>query len=153
MNIESRIQELGLQLPEPPAAAGTYSPVVVVGTLAYVSGQGPVGPDGRWLTGRVGEDLTEEQGIAAARTVGLTMLATIRAQLGSLDRVRRFVKVLGMVNCSAGFKNQPKVINGFSDLMVEIWGDNGRAARSAVGMGSLPGNIPVEVEAIVELVD
>ena len=153
MSIEARIQELGLILPAAPAAAGTYSPVVIVGNLAYVSGQGPVGADGRWLTGRVGSDLTEEQGIEAARTVGFTMLATMKAQLGSLDRVKRIVKVLGMVNCTAEFKNQPKVVNGFSDLMVEIWGENGRAARSAVGMGSLPGNIPVEVEAIVELVD
>ncbi|MEZ6124170.1 MAG: RidA family protein [Planctomycetaceae bacterium] len=151
MSIEARIQELGLELPEAPAAAGTYSPVVVVGTMAYVSGQGPVGPDGRWLTGKVGTDLTEEQGIQAARTVGLTMLATIRSQLGSLDRVRRIVKVLGMVNSTTDFKNHPKVINGFSDLMVEIWGESGRAARSAVGMGSLPGNIPVEIEAILEL--
>ena len=131
MSIEARIQELGLILPAAPAAAGTYSPVVIVGNLAYVSGQGPVGADGRWLTGRVGSDLTEEQGIEAARTVGLTMLATMKAQLGSLDRVKRIVKVLGMVNCTAEFKNQPKVVNGFSDLMVEIWGENGRAARSA----------------------
>ena len=101
----------------------------------------------------VADDLTEEQGIAAARVVGLTMLSTIRAQLGSLDRVKRVVKVLGMVNCTADFTTQPKVINGFSDLMVEVWGESGRAARSAVGMGSLPGNIPVEVEAILELND
>ena len=153
MSIEARIQELGLILPAAPAAAGTYSPVVIVGNLAYVSGQGPVGADGRWLTGRVGSDLTEEQGIEAARTVGLTMLATMKAQLGSLDRVKRIVKVLGMVNCTAEVKNQPKVVNRFSDLMVEMWGENGRAARSALGMGWLPGNIPVEVEAIVELVD
>ena len=153
MSIENRIKELGLTLPEAPAAGGTYSPVVIVGNLAFVSGQGPVGPDGKWLTGRVGDDLTEEQGVAAARTVGLTMLATIKAQLGSLDRVKRVVKVLGMVNCTEDFRTQPKVINGFSDLMVEIWGEAGRAARSAVGMGSLPGNIPVEVEAILELAD
>jgi enamine deaminase RidA (YjgF/YER057c/UK114 family) len=151
MSIEARIQDLKLALPEAPAAAGTYSPVVIVDNLAYVSGQGPVGADGKWLTGKIGEELTEEEGIAAARVVGLTMLATMKAQLGSLDRVKRIVKVLGMVNCTADFKNHPKVINGFSDLMVEIWGENGRAARSAVGMGSLPGNIPVEVEAIVEL--
>ena len=151
MSYEARIAELGLTLPEAPAAAGTYSPVVVVGSMAYVSGQGPVDTDGRWMTGRVGEDLTEEEGIAAARVVGLTMLATIKAQLGSLDKVKRVVKVLGMVNCTSDFKAHPKVINGFSDLMVEVFGDNGRAARSAVGMGSLPGNIPVEVEAILEL--
>ncbi|MEQ9410020.1 MAG: RidA family protein [Fuerstiella sp.] len=153
MSIEARIKELGLSLPEAPAAGGTYSPVVVVGSTAYVSGQGPVQPDGSYLTGRVGDDLTEEQGIEAARVVGLTMLATIRAQLGSLDRVKRIIKVLGMVNSTADFKNHPKVVNGFSDLMVEVWGEQGRAARSAVGMGSLPGNIPVEVEAILELAD
>ncbi len=153
MSIEARILELNLTLPEAPAAAGTYSPVVIIDKLAYVSGQGPVGTDGRWLTGKVGSELTEEQGIAAARTVGLTMLATMKAQLGTLDRVKRIVKVLGMVNCTTDFKNHPKVINGFSDLMVEIWGENGRAARSAVGMGSLPGNIPVEIEAILELAD
>ena len=153
MSIETRVQELGLNLPEAPAAGGTYSPVVIVDKMAYVSGQGPVGPDGKWLTGRVGDDLTEEEGVAAARVVGLTMLATIKAQLGSLDRVKRVIKVLGMVNCTAEFRNQPKVINGFSDLMVEVWGEQGRAARSAVGMGSLPGNIPVEVEAILELAD
>ncbi|MCA9048655.1 MAG: RidA family protein [Planctomycetaceae bacterium] len=151
MSIEARIRELGLTLPSAPPAGGTYSPVVIVGNLAYVSGQGPVGPDGEYVVGRVGSEVNEEQGIAAARTVGLTMLATIRTQLGSLDRVKRFVKVLGMVNCTPDFRNQPKVINGFSDLMVEIWGENGRAARSAVGMGSLPGNISVEVEAIIEL--
>lgn len=153
MSIEARVQELGLTLPDAPAAAGTYSPVVIIGNLAYVSGQGPVGADGRWLTGKVGDDMNEEQGINAARVVGLTMLATIKAQLGSLDRVKRIIKVLGMVNCTTEFKNHPKVINGFSDLMVEVWGDDGRAARSAVGMGSLPGNIPVEVEAILELTD
>ena len=112
-----------------------------------------MGPDGKYVTGRVGEDASEEDGIAAARTVGLTMLATIKAQLGSLDKVKRIIKVLGMVNRTADFKNHPKVINGFSDLMVEIWGENGKAARSAVGMGSLPGNITVEIEAILELND
>jgi enamine deaminase RidA (YjgF/YER057c/UK114 family) len=153
MSIEARIQELGLTLPDAPAAAGTYSPVVIVDKMAYVSGQGPIGADGRLLTGKVGDDLSEEEGVAAARAVGLTMLATIKAQLGSLDRVKRIIKVLGMVNSTPDFKTHPKVINGFSDLMVEIWGEEGRAARSAVGMGSLPGNIPVEIEAILELND
>lgn len=153
MSIEARVQELGLILPEAPAAAGTYSAVVVVDGMAYVSGQGPYGTDGRWLTGKVGVDLTEEEAIAAARIVGLTMLATLKKALGSLDRVERIVKALGMVNCLPEFKNHPKVINGFSDLMVEIWGESGRAARSAVGMVSLPGNIPVEIEAIMKLKD
>lgn len=153
MSIDARMKELGLVLPPAPAPAGTYSPVVVLDNLAYVSGQGPVGADGQLVTGRVGEDLTEEQGVAAARTVGLTMLATLQAQLGSLDRVQRIIKVLGMVNSTADFQNHPAVINGFSNLMVDIWGENGRAARSAVGMGSLPGNIAVEIEAIVLLKD
>ena len=153
MSIDARITELGLVLPPAPAPAGTYCPVVVLDNLAYVSGQGPVGADGQYVTGRVGEDLTEEQGVAAARTVGLTVLATLQAQLGSLDRIQRIIKVLGMVNSTADFQNHPAVINGFSNLMVEIWGENGRAARSAVGMGSLPGNIAVEIEAIVLLQD
>ena len=151
MSFDARIDELGLILPEAPPPAGTYSPVVVIDGMAYVSGQGPLDNEGRWLQGRVGDEITEEEGTEAARVVGLTMLATIKAELGSLDRVERIVKVLGMVNCVPGFKNQPKVINGFSNLMVEVFGEQGRAARSAVGMGSLPGNIPVEVEAILKL--
>jgi enamine deaminase RidA (YjgF/YER057c/UK114 family) len=103
------------------------------------------------IVGRVGSDLTEEQGAAAARDVALSMLATVRASLGSLDRVKRIVKVLGMVNSTPDFQRHPAVMNGFSNTMVEIFGDNGRAARSAVGMGSLPYNVPVEVEAILEL--
>ena len=151
MSFDARIEELGLQLPDAPPPAGTYSPVVVVDGMAYVSGQGPIDGNGRWLQGKIGSEITEEEGIAAARVVGLTMLATIRAELGSLDKIKRIVKVLGMVNCTTDFKNQPKVVNGFSDLMIEVFGENGRAARSAVGMGSLPGNIPVEVEAILKL--
>jgi len=151
MSFDARIDELGLILPEAPPPAGTYSPVVVIDRMAYVSGQGPMDNEGRWLQGRVGDEITEEEGTEAARVVGLTMLATIKAELGSLDRVERIVKVLGMVNCVPGFKNQPQVINGFSNLMVEVFGEQGRAARSAVGMGSLPGNIPVEVEAILKL--
>ena len=151
MSAESRVTELKLELPKAPKPAGTYSPVVQIGDLCYVSGHGPLKSDDTLITGRVGADLTEEQGIAAARQVGLAILATLRKQLGSLDRVVRVVKVLGMVNSTADFKNHPKVINGFSDLMVEIWGENGRAARSAVGMGSLPSNIAVEVECIVQV--
>lgn len=151
MSFESRLTELDLVLPAAPPPAGTYSPVVVIDNMAYVSGQGPITPEGRWLQGRIGDEITEEEGVAAARQVALTMLATLKAELGTLDRIHRMVKVLGMVNCVSGFKNQPIVINGFSDLMVELFGDQGRAARSAVGMGSLPGNIPVEVEAIFKL--
>lgn len=151
MSAEARIAELKLEFPKAPKPAGTYTPVVQIGDLCYVSGHGPLKSDDTLITGRVGDDLTEEQGIAAARQVGLAILATVRKHLGSLDRVVRVVKVLGMVNCTADFKNHPKVINGFSDLMVEIWGENGRAARSAVGMGSLPGNIAVEVEVIFQV--
>lgn len=151
MSYDARIEELKLELPEAPKPGGTYSPVVVVDGMAYVSGHGPVLPDGTLMSGRVGDDLTLEQGREAARVVGLTILATLRQQLGSLDRIDRIVKVLGMVNASSDFRQHPQVINGFSDLMVEIFGEAGRAARSAVGMGSLPGNIPVEIEAIIRL--
>ncbi len=151
MSADARIAELKLDLPKAPKPMGTYLPIVQIGELCFVSGHGPLKSDDTLICGRVGDDLTEEQGIAAARQVGLAILATLRKNLGSLDRVVRVVKVLGMVNCTADFKNHPKVINGFSDLMVEIWGENGRAARSAVGMGSLPSNIAVEVEAIVQV--
>jgi len=151
VSAENRIAELKLELPPAPKPGGTYSPVVQCGNVAYVSGHGPVLPDGTMITGKVGADLSEEEGLRAARQVGLTILATIKSQLGSLDRIKRFVKVLGMVNAAPDFDRHPQVINGFSDLMVEIFGENGRAARSAVGMGSLPGNIAVEIEVIVEL--
>ena len=151
MSAERRLQELNLTLPPPQKPVGTYIPVVRVGNLIYVSGHGPTLPDGKQLKGVVGADLTEEQGKEAARAVGLAMLSTIRNYLGSLDRVVRLVKVLGMVNCTSSFEHHPNVINGFSDLMVEVFGEHGRAARSAVGMGSLPFRIAVEVEAILEI--
>jgi enamine deaminase RidA (YjgF/YER057c/UK114 family) len=151
VNIDARLNQLGITLPPAPAAGGVYTPVVVVEKMAYVSGQVPFGSDGKMIVGRVGSDLTEEQGAAAARDVALTMLATIKQSLGSLDRVKRIVKVLGMVNSTADFQRHPAVMNGFSNTMVEIFGDAGKAARSAVGMGSLPYNVPVEVEAILEL--
>lgn len=151
MRIESRLNELGITLPPTPAPGGVYTPVVVVDHIAYVSGQVPYGPDGKLVIGRVGSDMTEEQGAAAARLVALTMLATIKASLGNLDRVKRIVKVLGFVNCTPEFQKHPAVMNGFSNTMVEVFGDAGKAARSAVGMGSLPFNVPVEVEAVLEL--
>ena len=153
MSAEARIAELGLELPTPPSPGGTYMPVVQVGDTCYVSGHGPVQVDGTMITGKVGESMGEEEANAAARVTGLAILATLRAHLGSLDRVTRFVKVLGMVNCTPDFGTQPAVINGFSDLVVEVFGENGRAARNAVGMGALPGNIPVEIEAIVQVSD
>ena len=153
MSAEARIAELGLELPKPPKPGGTYSPVVHLDSTRtlYVSGHGPLLPDGTLITGKVGQDLTEEQGKEAARQVGLTILATLKQNLGDLDRIDRWVKVLGMVNATPDFMRHPQVINGFSDLMVEIFGHSGRAARSAVGMGSLPGNIAVEIEAILLL--
>ena len=153
MSAEARIAELGLELPTPPSPGGTYMPVVQVGDTCYISGHGPVQVDGTIITGKVGVDLDEAEANAAARVTGLAILAPLRAHLGSLDRVTRFVKVLGMVNCTPDFGTQPAVINGFSDLVVEVFGENGRAARSAVGMGALPGNIPVEIEAIVQVSD
>jgi enamine deaminase RidA (YjgF/YER057c/UK114 family) len=152
MSAEARIIELQLELPPAPKPGGVYHPVLVVGNTAMVSGHGPLLPDGTMITGRVGDALSEAEGYQAARQVGLTMLATLRRELGSLDRIERLVKTLGMVNATPNFTNHPQVINGFSNLMVEIWGEiKGKGARSAVGMGSLPSNIAVEVEAIFEL--
>ena len=152
MTPEARLQELQLQLPPAPQPVAVYKPLVVVDRLAYVSGHGPLRSDRTLITGVVGRDLTLEAGKAAARQVGLAILATLRERLGSLDKVKRVVKVLGMVNTAPDFYDHPKVINGFSELLAEIWGpDDGVGARSAVGMGPLPGNIAVEIEAIFEL--
>jgi len=151
MSAEQKIQELGLELPPAPGPGGVYKPVVITGNMAYVSGHGPVLPDGSMMTGRVGDNLDLEGGRAAARQVGLAILSTVKAQLGSLDRVKRVIKSLGMVNCTADFGQHPQVINGYSELMGEVFGDEGIGARSAVGMGSLPGNIAVEVEVILEV--
>jgi enamine deaminase RidA (YjgF/YER057c/UK114 family) len=149
---DSRFEALGLTLPEPPQPGGVYQPVVIVGSLAYVSGHGPVRADGSLVTGRLGADLTIDQGRDAARQVGLTILATLRAQLGSLGRVQRVVKLLGMVNATPDFRDHPKVINGCSELFAEVWGPlHGVGARSAVGMGSLPHQIAVEIEGVFEL--
>lgn len=152
MTAEARVAELKLELPPAPKPGGIYHPVLIVGNLAIVSGHGPVRADGTMMTGKVGEAVSEADAHRAARQVGLTMLSTLRRELGSLDRIQRLVKTLGMVNATPDFGNHPQVINGFSNLMVEIWGDvNGKGARSAVGMGSLPANITVEVEATFEL--
>lgn len=152
MTAEQRLIELKLELPPAPKPVAVYKPLVLVDKLAYVSGHGPLKPDKTLMTGRVGADLTLEQGSAAARQVGLAILATLRAHLGSLDKVKRVIKVLGMVNSAPDFLDHPKVINGCSELFAEIWGpENGIGSRSAVGMGSLPGNIAVEIEAIFEV--
>ncbi|HEY4259745.1 MAG TPA: RidA family protein [Schlesneria sp.] len=152
MSAEARIAELKLEFPPAPKPGGIYHPVVIAGNLAYVSGHGPMRTDGSMITGKVGATMNEAEAQLAARQVGLTMLATLKRELGSLDRIERLIKTLGMVNATPEFGTHPQVINGFSNLMVEIWGEaNGKGARSAVGMGSLPGNIAVEVEAIFEL--
>ncbi len=149
--IEERLQRFELVLPPAPAAGGVYKPVIVADKMLYVSGQGPVRSDGSLIVGKLGSDLDTEAGYAAARQVGLTMLSTIKSQLGDLRSIKRLVKTLGMVNSTQDFHDQPKVINGYSDLMVELLGDDlGKGARSAVGM-ILPGNIAVEIEAIFEL--
>ena len=152
MNPEAQLTALGLSLPPPPPRGGVYKPVVIVGHVAYVSGHGPYrGPDD-YICGRVGADMSLEEGKAAARQVGLAMLATLKSELGSLARVKRVVKLLGMVNSTPDFGEHPKVINGCSELFGQVWGEeHGIGARSAVGMGSLPGNIAVEIEGIFEI--
>ena len=149
---EQRLRELGITLPEPQRPSATLVPAVLSGSMLYVSGHGPRGADGRSVTGKLGADVTVEQGHAAARTAGLNVLATVRNALGSLDRVVRVVKILGMVNSAPDFTNQSRVVNGFSELMIEVFGEeNGKAARSAVGMAALPVNWAIEVEAIFEV--
>ncbi|MGZ8940352.1 MAG: RidA family protein, partial [Limisphaerales bacterium] len=148
MNAEERIRELKLELPPAPRPVAVYQPLVMVDRMAYVSGHGPLKPDKSLISGRLGADLSIEQGKAAARQVGLAIIATLKDQ-GVLNRVRRVVKVLGMVNATPEFREHPAVINGCSELFADVWGpQNGIGARSAVGMGSLPGNIAVEIEAI-----
>ena len=152
-HVEEKIKSLGLELPPAPSAGGIYHPVVIAGNHLYVSGQVPVLSNGEMIRGKVGKDLDLEQGQNAARQVGLTMLSTIKNQIGDLGRIKRLIKTLGMVNCYPDFEQHPQTINGFSQLMVDIFGEeNGKGARSAVGM-SLPANIAVEIEAIFELQD
>lgn len=150
---ETRLKEKGITLPEPQKPVANYVNAVRVGNLLFLAGKGPTKPDGSNITGKVGKDLTIEQGYEAARLTAINHLAVLKAELGSLNKVKRIVKVLGMVNCTDDFKDQPKVINGYSDLMVEIFGEKGKHARSAVGMYALPLNIAVEVEVVVEVED
>jgi enamine deaminase RidA (YjgF/YER057c/UK114 family) len=152
VSAEARLGELKLQLPPAPKPAGVYKPVAIIGNVAYVSGHGPLKSDGTLITGKVGSEIDQQAGYDAARQTGLAILATLRAHFGTLDRVTRLVKTLGMVNAAPDFQQHPAVINGFSDLMSQVFGaDHGVGARSAVGMGSLPGNISVEIEAIFEV--
>jgi enamine deaminase RidA (YjgF/YER057c/UK114 family) len=152
-NIDTRLAELGLTLPAAPQPMATYSTAVRLGELLYVSGTGPLRGDGSYVSGRLGAELDVADGEAAARLCALAMLATVRAHAGTLDRVVRVVKVLGFVNATAEFGDHPKVMNGFSDLMVQLFGEAGLGARSAVGAPSLPSGIAVEVEAIFQLRD
>jgi len=152
MSAESRFAELNLELPPAPKAIGLYRPIVVVGNLAYLSGHGPLLPNGKLICGRIGDDLDVDAGYQAARQTGLATLATLRAHCGSLDRVKRLVKTFGLVNSTPSLIDQPAVINGFSELMRDVFGEEaGIAARSAVGAASLPAGMAVEVETIFEL--
>ena len=148
---EKRIAELNIVLPATSSPVASFVNAVRVGNLLYLSGKGPKSPDGTYLTGKVGASLTVEEGKEAARMTGLIILAELKHQLNDLNRVKQIVKVLGMVNAASDFDQHPKVINGFSDLMIEVFGDKGKHARSAVGVCSLPFNMAVEIEVIVEV--
>ncbi len=153
MGAEASLSQLGLQLPPVSKPKGLYRPLVVAGSLAYTSGHVPVREDGSVVTGRVGADMDQQAGYAAARLTGLAILATLRAELGSLDRVRRVVKIVGLVQCTEDFRNQPAVVNGCSELMAEVFGpDVGVGARTAFGSSALPLGAAVEIEAVFEIV-
>lgn len=149
---DQRFEALGLTLPPAPKPIGVYKPFLIVDKFVYVSGHGTVKEDGTLIIGRIGQQLTPEDGKLAARQVGLAILATLKKNLGSLNKIKRVIKVLGMVNCVSEFERHPFIINGCSELFASVWGEeNGIGVRSAVGMGSLPDNIPVEIEAMFEL--
>jgi len=151
MDIEKKLKELGISLPAPPKPVANYVTAVRTGNLFFVAGHGPYNDGKTIISGKLGKDLTVEEGYKTARNVALNCLASIKATLGDLNKVKRVVKLLGMVNCAEDFKDQPKVINGASDLLVEVFGEAGKHARSAVGMQSLPNGIPVEIEMILEV--
>jgi enamine deaminase RidA (YjgF/YER057c/UK114 family) len=151
-NADEQFEKLGLKLPPAPAPLGVYKPYLIDGKYLYLSGHGPVQEDKSLIIGRIGSDMDADAGKLAARQVGLTMLSTIKTNLGSLNKVKRVIKVLGMVNCTPEFEKHPFIINGASELFAQVWGEeNGVGVRSAVGFGSLPDNIPVEIEALFEL--
>ena len=151
---DQAFEKLGLSLPPAPSPLGVYKPYLIDGKYLYLSGHGPVNDNKSLIIGRIGKDMDIEEGKLAARQVGLTMLSTIKTHLGSLNRVKRVIKVLGMANCVSEFERHPYVINGCSELFAQVWGtENGIGVRSAVGMGTLPDNIPVEIEAMFELVE
>lgn len=152
MSADARLVELGLELPPAPKPVGVYKPALIVGNMCYLSGHGPLRPDGTLITGRVGEDTDQQGGYDAARQTGLAMLATLKAHLGTLDKIERVVKVLGLVRCTPEFGQQPAVINGCSELFRDVFGEEaGVACRSALGTNALPGGIAVEIEAIFQV--
>jgi enamine deaminase RidA (YjgF/YER057c/UK114 family) len=153
MGVEEKLREKGLELPAPPKPVANYVTAVRTGNFVFLSGHGPFRGDGTLITGRVGTDLTLDQGYEASQRTMLLLLASLKAELGDLGKVRRVVKLLGLVNCTPDFVDQPKVINGASDLLVHVFGDKGKHARSAVGVNVLPFNTPVEIEMIVEFED
>ena len=148
---EEKIKNLNIVLPAPSTPVANYVKFVKTGNLLFLSGHGPSKADGSYITGKLGRDLTIEEGYAAARQTGISLLSTLKSAVGDLSKIKRIVKVLGMVNGTDSFTDQPKVINGFSDLMVAVFGDKGKHARSAVGMASLPMNMAVEIEMVVEI--
>lgn len=151
VDFDKKLKELGIELPAPSKPIANYVKAVRTGNLVFLSGHGPTRADGSLITGKVGKDLTLEQGYEAARITAISLLATLKNEVGDLSKVKRVVKVLGMVNCHSDFTDQPKVINGCSDLLVAVFGEKGKHARSAVGMNSLPSNMAVEIEIIVEV--
>lgn len=153
MQVEKRLKAMGIALPPAVTPVANYVPAVRSGNLVFLSGHGPFDEDGALITGKVGADLTTEQGYAAARRIAIGLLGSLKAAVGDLDKVRRIVKLLGLVNCPPDFGDQPKVINGASDFLVEVFGDKGKHARSAVGTNALPMNIAAEIEMIVEIED
>lgn len=150
-DVEKKLKELGIELISPPKPIANYVRAVRTGNLVYLAGHGPTKADGTNITGKLGKDMTIEQGYEAAKQTGIALLSSLKGEIGDLNKVKRIVKVFGMVNCTPDFTDQPKVINGFSDLMVSIYGEKGKHARSAVGMISLPTGIAVEIEMIVEI--
>jgi enamine deaminase RidA (YjgF/YER057c/UK114 family) len=150
-DVEEKLKEMGIELPESAPPVANYVNSVRTGNLVFMAGKGPKMEDGNYITGKVGRDLTVEEGYAAARRVAILQLAALKAEIGNLNKVKRIVKVLGMVQCTEDFGNQPEVVNGFSDFMVEVFGDRGKHARAAVGMYALPRNIAVEIEMIIEI--
>jgi enamine deaminase RidA (YjgF/YER057c/UK114 family) len=152
MSVEKKLAELNLALPVSPPSKGIYKKCLVTGDLLYVSGHVSINSDGSLVKGKLGKDISDEEGKAAARQAGLAILGSIKEHFGNFDRIKRVIKLLGMVNCIPEYENHPVIINGCSELYVQLWGDdNGKGVRSAVGMGSLPGNVAVEIEAIFEL--